>query len=89
MLEHDCMIKNGISGIDPDSTGVNDSSALKMWFEEHPKKREINEEEREKARQRMIRVKANSMPAQNSAERLDLAPKSASRDCANEGNNEK
>ena len=50
MLERDCMIKKGITGIDPDGTDSEQEAAEKAWLEKHPAKKPISEETRAKYR---------------------------------------
>ena len=44
MLERDCMIKKGITGIDPDSTDLERKAAEKTWLEKHPTKKPVSKE---------------------------------------------
>ena len=48
MLERDCMIKKGITGIDPDGTDSDREMAEKAWLEKHSAKKLISEETRAK-----------------------------------------
>jgi hypothetical protein len=50
MLERDCRIKKGITGIDPDGANSEREAAEKVWLEKHPAKKPISEETREKYR---------------------------------------
>ena len=50
MLERDCMIKKGITGIGPDGTDSEREAAEKTWLEKHPAKKPISEETRAKYR---------------------------------------
>jgi len=50
MLECDCMIKKGITGIDPDGADSEREAAEKAWLEKHPAKKPISEETRAKYR---------------------------------------
>ena len=50
MLERDCMIKKGITGIDPDGTDSEREAAEKAWLEKHPVKKPISEETQAKYR---------------------------------------
>jgi hypothetical protein len=36
MLEHDCQIRKGIKGIDPDGTDKERAAGEAAWFKEHP-----------------------------------------------------
>jgi hypothetical protein len=44
MLERDCMIKKGITGIDPDSTDLERKATEKVWLEKHPRKKPVPKE---------------------------------------------
>jgi len=48
MLERDCMIKKGITGIDPDGTDSDREMAEKAWLEKHLAKKPIPKETRAK-----------------------------------------
>jgi hypothetical protein len=48
MLERRCMIKKGMTGIDPDCTDIEWEAAEKIWLEKHSEKKPIPDEEREK-----------------------------------------
>ena len=48
MLKHHCMVKKGITGIDPDGTGAERKAAEKLWLEKHPVIKPITDEKREK-----------------------------------------
>ena len=50
MLERDCMIKKGITGIDPDGTDAEREAAEKVWLEKHPAKKPISGETQAKYR---------------------------------------
>lgn len=45
MLSHDCIIKRGTEGLNPDLE-AEESIQLERWFRDHPAKRELSEEER-------------------------------------------
>jgi hypothetical protein len=48
MLERRCMIKKGLTGIDPDCTDLEWEVAEKRWLEKHPEMKPIPDEDREK-----------------------------------------
>ena len=58
MLERDCMIKKGITGIDPDGTDSEREAAEKAWLEKHPVKKPISEEMRAKYKAQAERARA-------------------------------
>lgn len=53
MLDHSCIIKRGITGIDPD---LDDDAQTKKWLKGHPVKRELTDDEKEVLRQRIQAV---------------------------------
>jgi hypothetical protein len=50
MLNRNCVIKDGIVGLDPDSP---EDPQLKKWLKLHPIKRELSEEERKEIGERL------------------------------------
>ena len=50
MLERDCMIKKGITGIDPDGVDSERETAEKAWLEKHRAKKPISGETQAKYR---------------------------------------
>lgn len=77
MLSHNCQIKGGITGLDPDTTDIDDSRAVKKWLMAHPEKREISEEERQERRIRMIELNRRSTPTENTRQLRKINPKVA------------
>ncbi len=55
MLQHACIIRKGIRGLNPDKEEV---LQLKKWFKEHPAKKEIPEDRRKKLQEQMAGVRA-------------------------------
>ncbi|MCX5829501.1 MAG: hypothetical protein NTV58_16130, partial [Deltaproteobacteria bacterium] len=52
MLNHDCVIRKGISGLDPDKE---DKQQVKKWMEEHPGIKPLSPDE-EKARREKMKI---------------------------------
>ena len=52
MLNHDCVIRKGISGLDPDKE---DKQQVKKWMEEHPGIKPLSQDE-EKARREKMKI---------------------------------
>jgi hypothetical protein len=47
MLQRNCIIGKGISGLDPDETDIDDERAVTNWLKKHPEKKEISAERKE------------------------------------------
>ena len=58
MLERGCMIKKGITGIEPDGTDSELKETEKVWLEKRPAKEPISEETRAKYRAQAERARA-------------------------------
>jgi len=39
MLQQDCIIAKGTTGLNPDTTDYNDEKAIKRWLSKHPEKK--------------------------------------------------
>ena len=52
MLQHPSQIKGGITGINPDASDFERQKQEVVWFQKHPKKREMSAEEKVKIRER-------------------------------------
>jgi hypothetical protein len=91
MLSHNCQIKGGITGLDPDSTNLDDKKATLNWLRKHPAKREFNEAEKAELRRKfMENVRPGSTPIKKDAQSLQEKQKYASvteeKHTTNEGN---
>ena len=56
MLNQGCVIRSGITGLDPDSE-TSQERLEKKWLKLHPPKRELTEEEKEVARNRFEAIR--------------------------------
>ena len=59
MLNRKFVIGSAITGLDPDKEK---KPQLRKWFEAHPEMRELSEEEKQKMRERMIRIRERYLP---------------------------
>lgn len=62
MLQQNCIIGKGISGLDPDHDIKDMEKDEAKWLKEHPEKRKLSEEEKEKLRNRMDEVRQGVNP---------------------------
>lgn len=67
MLSHNCVITVATEGLNPDTTDYQDKTALKKWLKQHPKKREVSEEERENRRKMFNANVLSRIPAEKDA----------------------
>jgi hypothetical protein len=83
MLEHDCRIRKGMKGIDPDGTDKERAACEAAWFKAHPvmtaetreKLRAMGEKKRELLhRARLKKMRSNIGPDEVSGEKGSLIP---------------
>ncbi|MHA1286156.1 MAG: hypothetical protein ACTSPB_02010 [Candidatus Thorarchaeota archaeon] len=56
MLNQNCIIGKGMVGLNPDIK-KDEEEQLKQWLKKHPPKKTLSAAERDKARQRMLRIR--------------------------------
>jgi len=62
MLKQNCVISRGIKGLDPDHDISARERDENRWLKQHPEKRIISEEEREKLRKQLMKVRQGLIP---------------------------
>jgi hypothetical protein len=71
MLEQNCIVGKGISGVDPDHDYADREKDVVKWLKAHPEKPKMSKEKKERLRNLMAEVNRELNPAKKESNRLE------------------